>query len=48
MRLRWAAAGMLAAEGQYRKVNGFRGLPALGDALEAAVAAGRTAAPAAA
>lgn len=46
MRLRWAAAGMVAAEGQYRKVNGFRGLPALATALEAAVAAGRTAAPA--
>lgn len=34
MRLRWAAAGMLAAERQYRRVKGFRQLPALAAALQ--------------
>jgi hypothetical protein len=34
MRLRWAAAGMLAAEAQYRRVKGFRQLPALAAALQ--------------
>jgi transposase-like protein len=34
MRLRWAAAGMLAAEDQYRRVKGFRQLPALTAALQ--------------
>jgi len=29
MALRWAAAGMLAAEAQVRRVKGFRQLPAL-------------------
>ena len=34
MRLRWAAAGLLAAEQQYRRVKGFRQLPALAAALQ--------------
>lgn len=34
MRLRWAAAGLLAAEGQYRRVKGFRQLTILADALQ--------------
>jgi len=29
MRLRWAAAGMLCAEAQYRRVNGYRQLDRL-------------------
>jgi transposase-like protein len=33
MRLRWAAAGLLAAEQQYRRVKGHRQLPALAAAL---------------
>jgi putative transposase len=33
MRLRWAAAGMLAAESQFRRVKGYRQLPKLADAL---------------
>ncbi len=37
MRLRWAAAGMLAAESQFRRVKGFRQLPKLADALRHAV-----------
>lgn len=45
MRLRWAAAGMLQAEGQYRRVNGHRQLEGLARAIEAAVARGDTAAP---
>lgn len=38
MALRWTAAGMLAAEGQFRRVKGFRQLPALLAALETATA----------
>ena len=34
MRLRWAAAGLLAAEQQYRRVKGYRQLPALAAALQ--------------
>ena len=34
MALRWAAAGMLAAQAQFRRVKGFRQLPALARALE--------------
>jgi putative transposase len=34
MRLRWAAAGLLAAEQQYRRVKGFRQLPELAAALQ--------------
>lgn len=45
MRLRWAAAGMVQAEGQYRRVKGHRQLDALREAIEAAVARGDTAAP---
>jgi putative transposase len=37
MALRWAAAGMLAAEAQFRRVKGFRQLPDLARALEHAV-----------
>lgn len=38
MRLRWAAAGMLAAEGQYRRVKGYRQLDQLAAAITATVA----------
>ncbi|MFO7962163.1 MAG: IS256 family transposase [Nitriliruptoraceae bacterium] len=38
MALRWTAAGMLAAESQFRRVKGFRELPQLLAALEAATA----------
>jgi hypothetical protein len=34
MALRWAAAGMTAAQGHFRRVKGFRQLPALARALE--------------
>jgi putative transposase len=34
MALRWAAAGMTAAQAQFRRVKGFRQLPALARALE--------------
>ena len=37
MALRWAAAGMLAAQGQFRRVKGFRELPLLAAALQRAV-----------
>ncbi len=37
MRLRWAAAGMLAASNQFRRVKGYRQLPALAAALRHAV-----------
>lgn len=33
MRLRWAAAGMLAAEAQFRRVKGYRQLPQLATIL---------------
>jgi transposase-like protein len=33
MRLRWAAAGMLAASAQFRRVKGYRQLPKLAEAL---------------
>jgi transposase-like protein len=39
MRLRWAAAGMLAAEGQYRRVKGYRQLDALAAAITATIGA---------
>jgi putative transposase len=38
MALRWAAAGMLAAEGQFRRVKGYQELPQLALALEGATA----------
>jgi hypothetical protein len=38
MALRWTAAGMLAAEEQFRRVKGFRQLPGLLAALEEATA----------
>lgn len=38
MRLRWAAAGMEQAAGQYRRVKGYRQLPQLAAALLAATA----------
>ena len=38
MALRWTAAGMLAAEGQFRRVKGFRQLPQLLAALDEATA----------
>jgi putative transposase len=34
MALRWAAAGMLAAEAQFRRIQGYRELPALAAALK--------------
>jgi putative transposase len=34
MALRWCAAGMIEATGQFRRVNGHLHLPALRDALE--------------
>jgi putative transposase len=39
MRLRWAAAGMLAAATQFRRVKGYRQLPQLARALRHAVGA---------
>ncbi len=39
MRLRWAAAGMLAASAQFRRVKGYRQLPQLARALRHAVGA---------
>jgi hypothetical protein len=33
MRLRWAAAGMLAAAGQFRRVRGYAQLPVLAAAI---------------
>jgi transposase-like protein len=42
MRLRWAAAGMLAASSQFRRVKGYRQLPLLAAALRATVGAGTT------
>ena len=39
MRLRWAAAGMLAASVQFRRVKGYRQLPKLADALRRTVGA---------
>ena len=38
MALRWAAAGMEAARSQFRRVKGYRQLPQLAAALEAATA----------
>lgn len=38
MALRWTAAGMLAAEPQFRRVKGHRELPTLATALERTVA----------
>ncbi len=40
MRLRWAAAGMLGASSQFRRVKGYRQLPKLAAALRHAVGAG--------
>jgi hypothetical protein len=37
--LRWAAAGMLAAESQFRRVKGYRRLAQLAAALQRATAA---------
>lgn len=39
MRLRWAAAGMLTAQAQFRRVKGYRQLPLLAAALREAVGA---------
>ena len=38
MALRWCAAGMVEAAKQFRRVNGYRHLPALRAALETEVA----------
>jgi hypothetical protein len=45
LRLRWAAAGMVQAENQYRRVKNHRQLDALAPALDGAVHRGATAAP---
>jgi putative transposase len=37
MRLRWAAAGMLAAQAQYRRIQGHRQLPAVAKAISAEI-----------
>ena len=42
MRLRWAAAGMLTAQAQFRRVKGYRQLPLLAAALRATLGAGTT------
>jgi putative transposase len=42
MRLRWAAAGMVAASAQFRRVKGYRQLPKLAAALRTAVGAETT------
>jgi putative transposase len=39
MALRWCAAGMIEARGQFRRVNGHLHLPALRAVLDAHVAA---------
>ncbi len=39
MRLRWAAAGMLAASTQFRRVKGYKQLPKLADALRHTIGA---------
>jgi hypothetical protein len=36
MRLRWAAAGMIAAQSQYRRVKGYQQMPTLTAAIAAA------------
>jgi hypothetical protein len=38
MTLRWTAAGMLAAQGQFRRVKGYQELPQLALALQRAIA----------
>jgi putative transposase len=38
MALRWAAAGMLAAQARFRRIKGYRQLPQLVAALEMATA----------
>jgi hypothetical protein len=38
MALRWAAAGIEAARAQFRRIKGYRQLPQLAAALEAATA----------
>jgi putative transposase len=38
MALRWAAAGMLAAQARFRRIKGYRQLPQLVAALETATA----------
>jgi putative transposase len=38
MALRWAAAGMQAAQAQFRRIKGYRQLPQLPAALETATA----------
>ena len=43
MCLRWTAAGMLEAEAQFRKIIGYKHLAALAVAVEADLAAARTA-----
>ncbi len=39
MRLRWAAGGMLSAEEQFRRIDGYRQLPQLAKALHYAIGA---------
>jgi putative transposase len=42
MALRWTAAGMLEAEGQFRKVIGYRQLAKLAVAIEREIAISQT------
>jgi hypothetical protein len=39
MRRRWCVAGLLRAEGEFRRVKGHRALPALVKVLEGAIKA---------
>lgn len=41
MKLRWVASGLLFAEGQFRKVKGFREIPQLMAALTTPPSAGK-------
>jgi hypothetical protein len=42
MALRWSAAGMLAAQAQFRRVQGYRELPILAAALKRELHIGTT------
>jgi hypothetical protein len=41
MKLRWVASGLLFAEGQFRRVRGFRDLPQLISAIESSAPPGK-------
>ena len=42
MKLRWVASGLLFVEGQFRRVKGFREIPQLMAAIQAAAPPGQT------